>query len=165
VQNLTERPECILNLVEPAMVVALDRIALLTGSQEMSAAKQARGYHYEPDKFAAGGLTRAPGSLVKVDAVEESPINLEGRIEVIHQIGGPDSNLRALEMSVQRVHVREDLLMNDDRYIDPLRWDPLIMKFTEYFAGGAPAYESSLARGWQMPPLQPGTAETAAVER
>jgi hypothetical protein len=45
--------------------------------------------------------------------------------------------------------------MSNDRYIDPLRWDPLIMKFTEYFAGGAPAYPSSLARGWQMPPLAP----------
>lgn len=156
VQNLMERPECILNLVEPAMVAALDRIALLTGSREMSDAKRARGYRFEPDKFAAAGLTRSPGSLVDVDAIEESPINLEGRIEAIHQIGGADSTLRALEMSVQRVHVREDLLMNNDRYIDPMRWDPLIMKFTEYFAGGAPAHESSLARGWQMPPLQTG---------
>jgi flavin reductase (DIM6/NTAB) family NADH-FMN oxidoreductase RutF len=136
------------------MVAALDRIALLTGSQQMSDAKRARGYRFEPDKFAAAGLTRCPGSLVAVDAIEESPINLEGRIEQIHQLGGPGSNLRALEMSVQRVHVREDLLMSNDRYIDPIRWDPLIMKFTEYFAGGVPAYESSLARGWQMPPMR-----------
>ncbi|WP_344211278.1 flavin reductase family protein [Kribbella sancticallisti] len=153
VKNLMERPECVLNLVDPAMVAALDRIALLTGSEQMSEAKRARGYRFEPDKFAAAGLTRTPGSLADVDLVEESPINLEGRVEAIHRIGGPDSNLRALEMSVQRVHVREDLLMNQDRYIDPLRWDPLIMKFTEYFAGGSPAYASSLARGWQMPPL------------
>ena len=154
VQNLTERPDCVLNLVDPAMVAALDRIALLTGSREMSDAKRARGYRHEPDKFAAAGLTRSPADLVDVDAVLESPINLEGRIEKIHHVGDPDSNLRALEMSVHRVHVREDLLMHDDRYIDPLRWDPLIMKFTEYFAGGNPAYASSLARGWQMPPLQ-----------
>lgn len=162
VQNLMERPECILNLVEPAMVAALDRIALLTGSREMSDAKRARGYRFEPDKFAAAGLTRSPGSLVDVDAIEESPINLEGRVEAIHQIGGADSTLRALEMSVQRVHVREDLLMNNDRYIDPMRWDPLIMKFTEYFAGGAPAHESSLARGWRMPPLQAGALASGA---
>jgi flavin reductase (DIM6/NTAB) family NADH-FMN oxidoreductase RutF len=162
VKNLVERPECIVNLVDPAMVAALDRIALLTGSPEMSEAKRARGYRYEPDKFAAAGLTRAPSSLMEVDAVQECPINLEGRIEKIHPIGEPGSNLRALEMSVLRVHVREDLLMNDDRYIDPVRWDPLIMKFTEYFAGGAPAYASSLARGWQMPPLKPGPVPVAA---
>jgi flavin reductase (DIM6/NTAB) family NADH-FMN oxidoreductase RutF len=154
VKNLTERPEVVLNLVDPDMVAALDRIALLTGSEEMSDAKRARGYRYEPDKFAAAGLTREPSDLVDVDAVGESPINLEGRIVNIHDIGGPDSHLCALEMKVERVHVREDLLMSNDRYIDPLQWDPLIMKFTEYFAGGAPAYASSLARGWQMPPMR-----------
>ncbi|TDD17807.1 flavin reductase family protein [Kribbella turkmenica] len=153
VKNLTERPEAVLNLVDPAMVAALDRIALLTGSTEMSDAKRARGYRYEPDKFGAAGLTRAPSDLVDVDAVLESPINLEGRIEAIFDVGGAGSNLRALEMKIERVHVREDLLMSNDRYIDPLAWDPLIMKFTEYFAGGAPAYASSLARGWQMPPM------------
>ena len=60
VKNLVERPEIVLNLVDPDMVAALDRIALLTGSQEMSDAKRARGYRYEPDKFAAAGLTREP---------------------------------------------------------------------------------------------------------
>jgi len=157
VKNLTERPELVLNLVDPAMVAALDRIALLTGSEQMSDAKRARGYRHEPDKFAAGGLTREPSELSGLDSVLESPINLEGRIESITGIGGPDSHLCALEMKVERVRVREDLLMSNERYIDPLRWDPLIMKFTEYFAGGAPAYPSSLARGWQMPPMAVGT--------
>jgi flavin reductase (DIM6/NTAB) family NADH-FMN oxidoreductase RutF len=157
VKNLVERPELVLNLVDPAMVAALDRIALLTGSEEMSDAKRARGYRYEPDKFAAGGLTREPSELSGLDSVLESPINLEGRIENITGIGGPDSRLCALEMKVERVRVRDDLLMSNERYIDPLRWDPLIMKFTEYFAGGAPAYPSSLARGWQMPPMAVGS--------
>lgn len=162
VKNLIERPDCVLNLVEPAMVANLDQIALLTGSQEMSEAKRVRGYRYEPDKFAAAGLTRARSDLVDVDAVQESPINLEGTIVAIHELGGAGSNLRALEMRIRRVQVREDLLMNDGRYIDPLRWDPLIMKFTEYFAGGAPAYESSLARGWQMPRMD-GTGDPQAA--
>jgi flavin reductase (DIM6/NTAB) family NADH-FMN oxidoreductase RutF len=153
VKNLTERPEAVLNLVDPAMVAALDRIALLTGSKEMSDVKRGRGYRYEPDKFAAAGLTREPSDPTGLDAVEESPINLEGRIVNIHQVGGPDSRLCAMEMSIERVRVHEDLLMSNDRYIDPLRWDPLIMKFTEYFAGGSPAYASSLARGWNMPPM------------
>jgi len=153
VKNLAVRPEIVLNLVDPAMVAALDRIALLTGSEEMSDAKRGRGYRYEPDKFAAGGLTREPSELSGLHSVAESPINLEGRIQVIHEIGGPDSHLCSLEMKVEWVRVRDDLLLSNDRYIDPLRWDPLIMKFTEYFAGGAPAYPSSLARGWQMPPM------------
>ncbi|MFI5695802.1 flavin reductase family protein [Kribbella sp. NPDC051586] len=153
VKNLVERPEIVLNLVDPDMVAALDRIALLTGSQEMSDAKRGRGYRYEPDKFAAAGLNREPSESAGPDSVVESPINLEGRIEAITEIGGPGSRLCSLEMKVERVRVREDLLMSNDRYIDPLRWDPLIMKFTEYFAGGSPAYPSSLARGWQMPTM------------
>lgn len=43
-------------------------------------------------------------------------------------------------------------------YIDPLRWHPLIMKFTEYFTGGELARPSSLAKGWDMPPLHTGSA-------
>ncbi|MFI5729204.1 flavin reductase family protein [Kribbella sp. NPDC051587] len=153
VKNLVDRPEIALNLVDPAMVAALDRIALLTGSEEMSDAKRARGYRYEPDKFAAAGLSRTTGALTGLDLVAESPITMEGRIEAIHQIGAADNHLCALAMKVEQVQVEEDLLMSNDRYIDPLAWDPLIMKFTEYFAGGVPAYESSLARGWEMPKL------------
>jgi hypothetical protein len=37
------------------------------------------------------------------------------------------------------------------------------MKFTEFFAGGTPAYPSSLARGWGMPKLE--TAELLAAAR
>jgi len=156
VKNLVDRPEIALNLVDPAMVAALDRIALLTGSEEMSDAKRARGYRFEPDKFTAAGLTPTAGAVTGLDLVEESPITLEGHLEAIHAIGGPADHLCALAMKVEQVQVSEDLLMSNDRYIDPLRWDPLIMKFTEYFAGGAPAYESSLARGWEMPPLKIG---------
>ena len=60
-----------------------------------------------------------------------------------------------------RTHVEESLLMpQHPNYIDPLRWDPLIMKFTEYFAGGTIARPSSLARGWDMPALE--TVEAGA---
>ncbi|HEU4945850.1 MAG TPA: flavin reductase family protein [Kribbella sp.] len=154
VRNLLARPECVLNLVDEAMVAAVDRIALLTGRTDVPPRKAAKGYAYEPDKFAAAGLTRSLSELVTADAVEESPIHMEGRVEAIRPIGGADSNLRTLEVSILRTHVREDLLLaGHDNHIDPIGWDPLIMKFTEYFAGGRPAYPSSLARGWGMPSM------------
>lgn len=73
----------------------------------------------------------------------------------MHQIGGRTPGSGALETSVRSIHV-EDGLLPDSRpdYFDPLAWDPLIMKFTEYFAGGTNVRESSLARGWRMPPLR-----------
>lgn len=79
---------------------------------------------------------------------------MDGLVQSMHPIGGPDSNLRALEVTVLRTHVDEDLLMVDNEdYTDPIRWDPLIMKFTEFFAGGRQVQASSLARGWGMPRL------------
>ena len=51
---------CVLNLVDESMVDAIDRLALLTGRPDVPDYKRARGYSYQPDKFAAAGLTRAP---------------------------------------------------------------------------------------------------------
>jgi flavin reductase (DIM6/NTAB) family NADH-FMN oxidoreductase RutF len=163
VRNLEQRPLCVLNLADEAMVDAVDRLALLTGRPDVPEYKRARGYTYEPDKFAATGLTPAPLGAGLPCGVAESPIQMLGRVQAIHQIDGPDSGLRALEVSVMRTHVDDSLIMpNHPTYIDPLRWNPLFMKFTEYFASATLTRPSSLARGWSMPPL-PGPDAVAAM--
>jgi flavin reductase (DIM6/NTAB) family NADH-FMN oxidoreductase RutF len=154
VRNLQVRPECVVNLVDAGMVDAVDRLALLTGRPDVPEYKQARGYRYEPDKFAAAGLTPAGLAEGFPLAVAESPIQLEGRVRAIHVIDEEDSGLRSLEVPVLRTHVDDSLLMDQHpTYIDPLRWDPMFMKFTEYFSGATLARPSSLARGWDMPQL------------
>ena len=136
------------------MVDAIDQLALLTGRPDVPDYKRARGYTYEPDKFTAAGLTLAPFGDGGPAGVAESLIQMEGRVEGIREIDGPDSGLRALEVAVQQTHVDESLLMaNHPTYIDPLRWNPLFMKFTEYFAGATLSRPSSLARGWDMPEI------------
>jgi flavin reductase (DIM6/NTAB) family NADH-FMN oxidoreductase RutF len=161
VRNLQVRPECVVNLVDAGMVDAVDRLALLTGRPDVPEYKQARGYRYEPDKFAAAGLTAAVLTDGFPLAVAESLIQMEGRVRAIHTIDEEDSGLCSLEVPVLRTHVDESLLMDQHpNYIDPLRWDPMFMKFTEYFSGAALARPSSLARGWDMPRL---TAHAAAV--
>ncbi len=152
VRNLQERPHCVLNMVDATMVDAVDRLALLTGRPDVPEYKRERGYTYEPDKFTAAGLTPASFGDQMPAGVAESLIQMQGRVRTIHHIDGEDSGLRALEVSVRSTHVDDSLLMTDHpRYIDPLRWDPLFMKFTEYFAGAALSRPSSLARGWDMP--------------
>jgi hypothetical protein len=85
---------------------------------------------------------------------------MQGLVAIIHTIDGPDSGLRALEVSVLHTHVDESLLMTDHpTYIDPLRWNPLFMKFTEYFSGATLTRPSSLARGWDMPKLTTGLGD------
>ncbi len=154
VRNLEQRPACVLNLVDASMVDAIDRIALLTGRPDVPAYKQARGYTHQKDKFAAAGLTAETRGDGQPAAVAESQVQMAGEVRAIHEIDGPDSGLRALEVAVLSTHVDESLLMDGHpNYVDPLRWDPLLMKFTEYFSGAELARPSSLARGWDMPPL------------
>jgi flavin reductase (DIM6/NTAB) family NADH-FMN oxidoreductase RutF len=159
VRNLEQRPQVVLNLVDASMVDAIDRLALLTGRPDVPEYKRDRGYTYEPDKYRAAGLTAAPFDADSPTGVAESLIQMEGRVRAIHDIDEDDSGLRALEVKVLHTHVDESLLMTDHpTYIDPLRWQPLIMKFTEYFVGGELARPSSLAKGWGMPALAGATA-------
>jgi flavin reductase (DIM6/NTAB) family NADH-FMN oxidoreductase RutF len=152
VRNLRERPQVVLNLADEAMVDAIDRLALLTGRPDVPDYKVARGYSHEPDKFTAAGLTPAGLRAGMPAGVTESPIQMEGLVQAMHEIDGPDSGLLAIEVAVLHTHVDESLLMaNHPNYIDPLRWNPLFMKFTEYFSGGTLTRPSSLARGWDMP--------------
>jgi flavin reductase (DIM6/NTAB) family NADH-FMN oxidoreductase RutF len=156
VRNLQERPNCVLSMVDEGMVDAIDRLALLTGRPDVPDYKRARGYSYEPDKFTAAGLTPATLGTRVPAGVAESPIHMVGRVQAIHDIDEPDSGLQALEIAVLETHVDEDLLMaSHPRYIDPLQWNPLFMKFTEYFSGATLTGPSSLARGWDMPPVSP----------
>ncbi|MEU4195436.1 flavin reductase family protein [Kribbella sp. NPDC026611] len=154
VHNLTERPLCVLNLVDLPMVDAIDRLALLTGRRDVPGYKKARSYRYEPDKFAAAGLTPVQLTPDGPLAVAESPVQMEAEVRAIHSIDSADAGLRAMEAAVLATHVDEKLLLPGHKHhFDPLAWDPLIMKFTEYFAGGTNARPSSLAAGWGMPAL------------
>jgi flavin reductase (DIM6/NTAB) family NADH-FMN oxidoreductase RutF len=150
--NLRRHGECVLNLPSSAMAGAVDRIALTTGRREVSAAKRAQGYRHVADKFALGGLTRQPAELVGPPRVAECPIQLECRVAAVHPF---DSAAAGFEVRVLRTHVEEDLLVPGTAYVDPLRWDPLIMKFTEFFGGGVNVHGSRLAGGWRMPALRP----------
>jgi flavin reductase (DIM6/NTAB) family NADH-FMN oxidoreductase RutF len=159
VRNLERRPALVLNLVDASMVDAVDRLALLTGRPDVPEYKRARGYTYQPDKYCAAGLTPVLFDSESPAGVAESLIQMEGRVQAIHGIDEDDSGLRALEIKVLHTHVDESMLMtHHPSYIDPLRWHPLIMKFTEYFTGGDLARPSSLAQGWGMPDLHSGSA-------
>jgi flavin reductase (DIM6/NTAB) family NADH-FMN oxidoreductase RutF len=153
-QNLARTGECVLNLASSDQVSAVDRLALLTGTRIVPEHKERKGFRYEPDKFGAAGLTTVPSTEVGPPRVLECPIQLEGVVNRIHPFGEEDSGVTAVEVRVVRVHVEEDLLLpGSDRYIDPNKWDPLIMKFTEFYGGGQYLHPSRLAHGWGMPQL------------
>jgi flavin reductase (DIM6/NTAB) family NADH-FMN oxidoreductase RutF len=149
--NLRRERECVLNLPSSAMVDAVDRIALTTGKSTVPEYKAAQGYRYVPDKFGAAQLTEQRSDLVAPPRVAECPIQLECRVTRWYPFGGTDPHATAFEVEVLRTHVDDALVIPGTHYIDPLKWDPLIMKFCEFFGGGPNVYPSRLAEGWQMP--------------
>jgi flavin reductase (DIM6/NTAB) family NADH-FMN oxidoreductase RutF len=148
--NLLRERECVLNLPSSSMAAAVDRIALVTGTPGLSDFKAERGYRYEPDKFSLAQLTEQPSELVSPPRVAECPIQLECRLIAVHPLAGnPDCS--AFEVEVLRAHVEEELVIPGTHYVDPVGWDPLIMKFCEFFGGGHNVHPSDLAKGWKMP--------------
>jgi flavin reductase (DIM6/NTAB) family NADH-FMN oxidoreductase RutF len=149
--NLQRHGECVLNLPSSDLVGAVDRIALTTGKREIVPYRREQGYRHVADKFALGGLTPQQSDLVEPPRVQQCPIQLECRVAATMPFGGPDGNATGYEVTVLRTHVEQDLLVPGTAYVDPLRWDPLIMKFTEFFGGGVNVHPSRLAHGWRMP--------------
>jgi flavin reductase (DIM6/NTAB) family NADH-FMN oxidoreductase RutF len=148
--NLLRERECTLNLPPADLVAAVDRLALLTGSQALTPHKVEKGYRYEPDKFGAAGLTPQAADLVAAPLVAECPIQLE--CELLSAVPfDSDQSATAHNVRVVRAHVDEQLLVPGTGHIDPQRWDPLIMKFCEFFGGGVQVQPSRLARAWQIP--------------
>jgi len=149
-RNLLRERECVLNLPSSALVAEVDRLALLTGSPEMTPHKIEKGYQYEPDKFGVARLTPEAAALVAAPVVAECPIQLE--CELVS--GTPfdrDNRATALTVRVVRAHVDERLIIPGTQHIDPLRWDPLIMKFCEFFGDGVQVHPSRLAEAWRIP--------------
>jgi flavin reductase (DIM6/NTAB) family NADH-FMN oxidoreductase RutF len=150
-QNLIRTGETVLNLAPTSLVEQVDRLALLTGSPELSEHKRATGYRYEPRKFEAAGLTPQRSELVAPDRVRECPLQLECRVVDHHPLGADRTSALAIQVSVLRAHVDDAVRLYGTTYVDPQAWDPLIMKFCDFFGGGAPLLPSRLAAGWQMP--------------
>jgi flavin reductase (DIM6/NTAB) family NADH-FMN oxidoreductase RutF len=150
--NLHRERECVLNLPSSALVDAVDEIALLTARPDVPPHKVDRGYTYSRSKFAAAGLTEQPADLVSPPRARECPIQLEATLSEAHRVSG---GLTAFQVSVVRAHVAEDLVIPGTDHVDPVGWDPLIMKFCEFFGGGENLRPSLLAAGWRMPHAQP----------
>lgn len=161
-QNLLRDHQCVLNLPSPDLVSAVNRLAPLTGSHLMPEHKIKKGYRYEPKKFAAARLSAVPSDAVKPPRVAECPIQLEAVVQKVHSFGEPDVEVAAIEVQIIRIHVEEELLVPGKKnYIDPEKWNPLIMKFCEFFGLSRKLSPSWLAHAYG---LQQDTASTPSAD-
>ena len=137
-QNLLRTGECVLNLPSDAMVSAVDKLALTTGSDPVPERKRQRGYVHVADKFATCGLTPISSDTVAAPRVKECPVQLEAELAACHALADEDDKLRGgvtvFELRVQRVHVEQSLQMRGEpNRIDPDLWRPLIMSFQKFY--------------------------------
>jgi flavin reductase (DIM6/NTAB) family NADH-FMN oxidoreductase RutF len=149
-ENLRRTRECVLNLPSSDLVEVVDRLSLLTGSHPVPLHKRALGYRHEPDKFARAGVTPVRSDLVAPPRVLECPIQLEARVASISVFAARDPRMaiptRAIEVTVERVHVDERLQADGHRdRIDPDKWKPLIMSFRQFYGLGQRLHTSRLA--------------------
>jgi flavin reductase (DIM6/NTAB) family NADH-FMN oxidoreductase RutF len=150
VENLRRERECVLNLPSAEMVDAVDRLALLTGSDPVPEYKAAMGYRHQADKFDAAGLSQVPSELVAPPRVAECPVQLEARVQALHPIDSPERHLYAIEARIVRVHAHEEIMeLGRPNRFDPDRWRPLIMSFCEFYGLGERVHASRLATAYQ----------------
>ena len=151
-QNLLRTGECVLNLPSDAMVTAVDRLALTTGSDPVPERKRLRGYVHVADKFGVSGLTPMASETVAAPRVRECPVQLEAVLAARHSMADEDDRLRGgatvFEVRVQRVHVDPSIRMRGepDR-VDPDLWRPLIMSFQKFYGLAAGQLQSSRLAG------------------
>jgi len=133
VANLIREKECVLNLPASDLTPAIDRLTLLTGRNPVPETKAPLGYRFEPDKFGVSGLTPLAPHTVRPPRVQECPIHLEATLVRVHPFEEP-SSLVAMEVRIDKVHIEDSLLMDGHpHYVDPAKWNPMIMNFCEYF--------------------------------
>ncbi|MFI1094045.1 flavin reductase family protein [Streptomyces sp. NPDC020917] len=132
-RNLASRPELVISLPAPAQWPAVERLAPLTGRNPVPPTKH-EGCRFEPDKFAAAGLTGEPSHLVRPPRVAECPIQLEARAErVLPDVSG---GFVIVEAVVRKVHADSRIVLAGTDHIDPAAWSPLIYNFRHYFGLG-----------------------------
>ncbi|GGK70417.1 hypothetical protein Ppa06_36140 [Planomonospora parontospora subsp. parontospora] len=90
--------------------------------------------------------------MLGLDDTSQTTANLLREREcVLNLPSSAMADATAFQVEVVRVHVEEELIIPGTDHIDPLKWDPLIMKFCEFFGGAGNLRPSRLAEGWNMP--------------
>lgn len=150
-ENMSRTGQCVLNLPSADNVAAVNRLACLTGTNPVPAAKVARGYTYEKRKFETAGLTTIPSVTVAPPRVLECPVQMEAVVAAKHDLMQDDDVARGkivtFEVRVTRVHTHPDIMMDGAaNRIDPDKWRPLIMSFQRFYGLGEEVHESTLAK-------------------
>lgn len=134
-ENLARHPECVVNIALPELGDNVEELASLPGKNPVPETK-AKQFRFEPDKFKSAGLTPLASNLVRPARARECLVRTEARAQNLHRISGAKLEQLgggiAAEVEIVRLHVASDFVLGD-RYIDAVKWSPLIYNFRHYF--------------------------------
>jgi flavin reductase (DIM6/NTAB) family NADH-FMN oxidoreductase RutF len=131
-ENLSQRGECVLNFPSDDLWQSVERLAPLTGKENIPAHKQAK-FCYVKDKFSVAGLSPLPSKKVLAPRVAECPLQMEALVRHIHLMC--DDDIAAVQVEILQVHAHENIVRSPN-HIDPQKWQPLIYNFRHYFGLG-----------------------------
>lgn len=140
--NLVRSGEAVVNLPDPALHDAVERIARTTGRHPVPGYKQAMGYRHEAHKFELAGLTRRPSRRIAPPRIAECPLQLETRL--LHARGATrgreddadEPGFLVIELEVVEVHAHAGVVLDGTQHVDTARWSPLLYVFRHYFGTG-----------------------------
>ena len=107
-ENLKEVPECVINIVNYAMV----------GQVSLSSCE----YSKDVNEFTKAGFTQIPSDLVAPPRVAESPIQLECTVAQIIALGEKAGAGNLVLAEIKRIHIAESVL-NANNKIDQAKLD------------------------------------------
>lgn len=139
-ENLRREGECVINFPSSGQWKQVEKLARATGRSPVPPHKQATGYLFEPDKFAAANLTSSASEKVKPLRVAECPIQFETKLLAKHQPtelsqSRPESFI-IFETQVVQVHAHREIVIPGTNHIDTSQWSPLLYVFRHYFGTG-----------------------------
>jgi flavin reductase (DIM6/NTAB) family NADH-FMN oxidoreductase RutF len=164
-ENLIRTRERVINLPNQDQVSQVDRLALTTGRNPVSAQKVSWGYRYEGDKFGTAAFTPAPSLAVSPPRVAECRVQMEG---VVHDWRpfGKNVSANCFEVHIVRLHVDESLLSEHGPrpHLDSAKWRPLFMSFCRLFGIGSEVHPSRLAESDFMKVVVHGATGTPSAD-
>jgi flavin reductase (DIM6/NTAB) family NADH-FMN oxidoreductase RutF len=137
--NLVRAGEAVVNLPDPSLHGAIEKIARTTGRSPVPAYKQAIGYRHSADKFALAGFTRVAAREVAPPRIGQCPIQLETRLLAARPAmpgSDDDPGFLVIELEVVHVHAHAAIVLDGTQHVDTARWSPLLYVFRHYFGTG-----------------------------
>ena len=87
-------------------------------------------FEFVKDKFSRAELTEISSELARPPRVAECPVQLEAKVEKIHDVDSPESSLAAIEVRIIRAYFDENILNSEkSHYVDTDKWKPLDYEF------------------------------------